>query len=116
MDASDVAISTYTAEIRVLTIGTQRLPLTVARQLDHVEPSDIYPFGRVKITTPEKFSSVETVEVIGSADGQLVRSSVSRVKRHHLHGNKYYEYTGTGTESIFNRWSALKLIILSGLR
>jgi hypothetical protein len=46
---SEPLVETLTAEIRVLQVGSRPATLSAARQLDHVDPADIKPFGRVRI-------------------------------------------------------------------
>jgi hypothetical protein len=43
---SEPLVETLTAEIQV---GSRPVTLSAARQLDHVDPADIKPFGRVRI-------------------------------------------------------------------
>jgi len=61
-----------TAEVRVLQVGSKPVTLSTARQLDRVDAASIKPFGRVRID-PKPASGL--LEVIGSADGILARSS-----------------------------------------
>lgn len=68
------SVETLTAEIRVLQVGSKPVTLSAARQLDHADPSEIQAFGRVRIDAkPAK----GMIEVIGSADGVLAKSSAS---------------------------------------
>lgn len=81
------------AEVRVLTVSSEQVTLTVARQLDAVEPKAIEPFGRVRI---DQDSTGQMIEVIGSAGGVLVRSATSRkplrCSRDHLGREQCAEY------------------------
>lgn len=70
---SDPAVETLTAEIRVLQVGSKPVTLSAARQLDHVDDRGIKPFGRVRIDPRPG----NMIEVIGSADGILARSSAT---------------------------------------
>lgn len=63
------------AKVHVLMVRSEQVTLSAARQLDAVEPQVIEPFGRVRI---DKDATGQTIEVIGSADGDLVRSATSR--------------------------------------
>jgi hypothetical protein len=42
-------VETLTAEVRVLMVGNRQITLSVHRQLDHVRPYSIIPFGRVNV-------------------------------------------------------------------
>jgi hypothetical protein len=66
-----------TAEIRVLQVGSKPVTLSAARQLDSVDGSAIKPFGRVRID-PKPADGL--IEVIGSVNGILARSSASARK------------------------------------
>src|SRR5450755_1209653 len=73
---------TLTAEVRVLTIGTGRVTLSMFRQLDCVSAFKIRPFGRVRAGThyePYPGLPPEPVwlELLGrDDDGNLVKSVV----------------------------------------
>ena len=41
-------VEVLTAEVRVLMVGSRQVTLSVYRQLDHVRPGHIEPFGRVR--------------------------------------------------------------------
>lgn len=81
---SEPSVESLTAEIRVLQVGSKPVTLSAARQLDHVDPVDIKPFGRVRIDPKPG----HMIEVIGLADGILARSSATeriadiKVSRH----------------------------------
>ena len=70
--ASEPEVEVLTAEIRVLQVGSKPVALSAARQLDSVDPAEIRPFGRVRID-PKPDAGV--IEVIGSVNGVLARSS-----------------------------------------
>lgn len=138
--ASEPAVEVLTAEIRVLQVGSKPVALSAARQLDCVDAAAIRPFGRVRID-PKPADGL--IEVIGSADGILARSSARARKvecpgyanassrgyglplvtcARHLdtwagssagHHN-WTEYTPS--QEIYEAWLALPLIVLAGLR
>jgi hypothetical protein len=65
-ETSTATIETLTAEVRVLMVGKRQVTLSVAKQLDSVDPWDIRPWGRIR-------SGGAKVEVIGTDDaGNLV--------------------------------------------
>ena len=67
-------IDVLTAEVRVLMVGSRQITVSVARQLDQIEPGDIEPFGRVRTGARKPDSAIDVVEVIGAArDGALAR-------------------------------------------
>jgi hypothetical protein len=86
-DKHAATVEVLTAEVRVLQIGRRQVTLSVVRQLDWADPADVEPFGRVrtgdkppgrvKAADAGGFSQVksaDSIEVIGSAAGVLVRS------------------------------------------
>jgi hypothetical protein len=138
--ASEPAVEVLTAEIRVLQVGSKPVALSAARQLDSVDPAEIKPFGRVRID-PKPAKGL--IEVIGSVDGVLARSSASARKvecpgyadsswrgygppqvtcgRHRSTGpvdsagsHAWVEYTPS--QKLYEAWLALPLIVLAGLR
>ncbi|HEX5297021.1 MAG TPA: hypothetical protein VFW50_08545 [Streptosporangiaceae bacterium] len=132
---SEPQAETLTAEIRVLKAGSKPVTLSAARQLDDVDPARIKPFGRVRIDT----NPGRMVEVTGSADGALARSSATasertcpgyanqgtlcreNVRPGHLGVNEYHgaEHKRTKcypSRELYEAWLALPLIILAGLR
>jgi hypothetical protein len=74
----EARVEVLRAEVRVLMVGSRQVTVSVARQLDAVEPRKIEPFGRVRID--EDLTS-QVIKVVGSADGVLVRSATSRELR-----------------------------------
>jgi hypothetical protein len=134
------AVKVLTAEIRVLQVGSKSVTLSTARQLDFVDQASIKPFGRVRID-PKPAPGL--IEVIGSVDGILARSSARAYKvecpgymnpsprgyglpvatcvRHRStppsasagHHN-WTEYKPS--QEIYEVWQALPLIVLAGLR
>ncbi len=70
--ANEPTVEVLTAEIRVLQVGSKPVTLSAARQLDSVDAAKIKPFGRVRID-PKPARGL--IEVIGSVDGILARSS-----------------------------------------
>jgi hypothetical protein len=133
---SEPRVETLTAEIRVLQVGSKPVTLSAARQLDHVNPTHIKPFGRVRIDT----NPGRMIEVIGSADGMLARSSATVSERtcpgyanqdtayresacpDHLgisdyHGAEQHKWTKYyPSQELYEAWLALPLISLAGLR
>lgn len=138
--ASEPAVEVLTAEIRVLQVGSKPVTLSAARQLDSVDATAIKPFGRVRID-PKPATGL--IEVIGSVNGILARSSAHACKvecagwanpsprgyglplvtcaRHRNtppsapagHHN-WTEYSPS--QKIYEAWRALPLIVLAGLR
>lgn len=129
-------VEVLTAEVRVLMVGSRQITLSVARQLDDVDPEEMDPFGR--ITTGRKSGPRESViEAIGSQDGVLVRANVSR-ERMTCRGNANRHYGSDGDQylpcdreddhqlhhwlyyypdrQMWDEWQALPLIVLAGLR
>jgi hypothetical protein len=133
---SEPTVETLTAVVRVLHVGSKPVTLSAARQLDHVAPARIKPFGRVRIDT----NPGRMIEVIGSADGTLARSSATASERtcpgyanqgtayrenvcpDHLsiseyHGAEQHKWTKYyPSQELYEAWLALPLIILAGLR
>lgn len=135
------SVESLTAEVRVLQVGSKPVTLSAARQLDHVDARDITPFGRVRI---DPKPAANLIEVIGSVDGVLARSSATF--RHvecpgytpttsrsytgrppqvvcHRHRDaspmqaqrhKWTEYSTS--REVYEAWLALPLIVLAGLR
>lgn len=139
--ASEPSVEVLTAEVRVLQIGSKPVALSAARQLDSVDCAAIKPFGRVRID-PKPAAGL--IEVIGSADGILARSS-ARARKMECPGyasssiSRGYgppvlacaRHSGTGPEAstgshgwteytpsqkLYEAWRALPLIVLAGLR
>ncbi len=46
---ADARVTTVTAEVRVLMVGSRQVTLSVAKQLDRVDLGEIDPFGRVRL-------------------------------------------------------------------
>jgi hypothetical protein len=140
--ASDPAVEVLTAEIRVLQVGSKPVTLSAARQLDSVDGSAIKPFGRVRID-PKPADGL--IEVIGSVNGILARSSAAARKvecpgyassslssrgygrplvvcARHRHTSPtdaagLHNWTEyTPSQEIYEAWLALPLIVLAGLR
>ncbi len=49
MASTTATVETLTAEVRVLMVGSRQVTLSVARQLDWCDLSEMEPFGRVRI-------------------------------------------------------------------
>jgi hypothetical protein len=139
--ASEPAVEVLTAEIRVLQVGSKPVTLSAARQLDSVDATAIKPFGRVRID-PKPATGL--IEVIGSANGILARSSARARKvecpgyatsdlyrgyglplvmcaRHRNtspgEGAGHHDWTEYApSQKIYEAWLALPLIVLAGLR
>lgn len=139
---SEPSVEILTAEIRILQVGSKPVALSAARQLDSVDPSEIKPFGRVRID-PKPADGL--IEVIGSADGVLSRSSASAREvdcpgyatrslsrgygppqavcpRHRNTpasggAGQHHAWTEyTPSQELHKEWQALPLIVLAGLR
>ena len=139
--ASEPSVEVLTAEVRVLQVGSKPVTLSAARQLDSVDATAIKPFGRVRID-PKPATGL--IEVIGSANGILARSS-ARARKVECPGwatsdpyriggqplvtcarhrntppsapaghHDWTEYTPS--QEIYEAWLALPLIVLAGLR
>jgi hypothetical protein len=80
MTKHETTVEVLTAEVRVLMVGSRQITLSVVRQLDHADPGEIQPFGRVRTDRDSTLASagIEQIEVVGSAGGVLARSSASR--------------------------------------
>ena len=142
MSASEPTVEVLTAEIRVLQVGSKPVALSAARQLDSVDATEIKPFGRVRID-PKPAAGL--IEVIGSVDGILARSS-ARARKVECPGYApsfssprgyglpvvacaRHRDTSPGDSAghhnwmeytpsleIYEAWLALPLIVLAGLR
>jgi hypothetical protein len=67
-------VEVLTAEVRTLVVGNRQVTQSVYRQLDHINPEAIEPFGRVNDT---KAGEGYDVLVVGRGpDGVLVRSGL----------------------------------------
>lgn len=134
-------VEVLTAEVRTLQVGNRQVTLSIFRQLDHVEPDEIEPFGRVRDGRAEYGEDVE-VHVVGRrrTTSELVRSSCRRLVGRQERVPTYEHYQGrfrhgeqgedgrplTAYESYLREhfvagphwaeWSALPLIVLAGLR
>jgi hypothetical protein len=86
-DEQEARIEALTAKIHVLKVGRREVTMSMARQLDWADPADVKPFGRVRTSDnrpgrPRAVSSsgsslvksADSVEIIGSSSGVLVRS------------------------------------------
>ncbi len=140
--ASDPAVEVLTSEIRVHQVGSKPVTLSAARQLDSVDGSALKPFGRVRID-PKPADGL--IEVIGSVNGILARSSAAARKvecpgyassslssrgygrplvvcARHRHTSPtdaagLHNWTEyTPSQEIYEAWLALPLIVLAGLR
>jgi hypothetical protein len=145
-DVHEATVEVLTAEVRVLQVGSRQITLSVARQLDLIEPELIIPFGR--ITTGRRANDAEViseVEVIGRADDGSLARSVATVERmvcgQGYHPGSHYVLNGGAAEAgrcdehrtappaethywgwshpdreTVRAWEALPLIVLAGLR
>jgi hypothetical protein len=140
--SGEPAVEVLTAEIRVLQVGSRPVTLSAARQLDSADGAVIEPFGRVRID-PKPAAGL--LEVVGSANGILVRSSATARKvkcpgysdpypRSYVHEppsvvcgqhrhtppaspSSSHEWTEySPSREIYEAWLALPLIVLAGLR
>ena len=81
-DVHEATVEVLTAEVRVLMVGSRQVTLSVARQLDQVEPDDIEPFGRIRSSSGPRprlpFAAADQIEVVGAdRHGTLVRSAAA---------------------------------------
>ncbi len=136
-------VEVLTAEVRVLMVGSRQVTLSVFRQLDHVRPGHIEPFGRVRDGAEDGW-----VQVVGRSSravdrGALVRSSISAGEQEAR--ARRWRQAGSGGEPIWDgdvpgggrvspeecerlasicdaqarlagEWARLPLIVLAGLR
>lgn len=114
---SEARVTTVTAEVRVLMVGSRQVTLSVFSQLDPVAPSQITPFGRVR----GKGSSDDRTEVVGAdRDGQLCRSWIYddgfQVGHAGLGRLSTSEDLAVKLFPLLQEWKALPLIVLAGLR
>jgi hypothetical protein len=74
------SVNVLTAEVRTLMVGNRQVTMSVFRQLDHVVPAEIEPFGRVQVA-----GSSREITVVGRgvSSGALVRSSVKQAEPPH---------------------------------
>ena len=98
-------VETLTAEVRALMIGKRQVTLSVYRQLDFADYSEVEPFGRVRAGDQYGY-----VYVVGKlrANGSLVRSRVRNPDVHYLND--------LAARLQFDAAAALPLIVLAGLR
>lgn len=119
-DTSDARVTTITAEVRVLMVGSRQVTLSVFNQLDPVAPGLITPFGRVR----GKESGDYRTDVVGvDADGRLCRSWILDDGFQLGYGalGRRFAYSDNEdlAESLRARraeWKSLPLIVLAGLR
>lgn len=137
MTDQTATVEMLTAEVRVLMIGSQRVTLSIYRQLDMVKPEAIEPFGRVR--SGEKWLDIHDIViphigVVGrirggyTGAGTLARSRVPTQRQYKSHNRSHY--TAEAWDDLMAadnareeersgraiQWSALPLIVLSGLR
>jgi hypothetical protein len=118
-------VQTLTAEVRTLVVGNRQVTLSVYRQLDHVDPEHVEPFGRVQDQSDYWGGQRRYVCVVGRdrRDGTLV--SARRRRASAPCGDVFYE-PGTSSPAAeakamaeweaWNTWLELPLIVLAGLR
>jgi hypothetical protein len=118
-------VEVLTAQVRVLQVGSRQVTLSVYRQLDHVNPAEIEPFGRVK----DRDDDHRMICVIGRSTrpvdhGALVRSEVpmaGHIKDRLYLGARWQAvladpYGRQQAALMAAAWEALPLIVLAGLR
>jgi hypothetical protein len=123
-------VEVLTARVRVLQVGSRQVTLSVYRQLDHVDPGQIEPFGRVK----DRDDQAGMIHVVGSSTrpvdhGALVRSKVlsaemlEHLREHDAVSRDPYwraqladPYRYRQIAQAAAAWERLPLIILAGLR
>jgi len=94
------------AEVKTVTVGSRALTRAMVRQLDHVQPADIRPLGRVRLdTTWRGNSEVKVIGVTGS--GVLATSAVSTGFTYSV-PKEYRELS----ERYAAEWRKLPLIVL----
>lgn len=70
---TEATVTTITAELKTLVIGSRQVTIGIWNQLDRVHPDEIIPFGR--ISPPGNTEPVIWVVGKREVDGTLVRSS-----------------------------------------
>jgi hypothetical protein len=138
VSAYEATVEVLTAEVRVLMVGSRQVTLSVAKQLDQVDPDDIEPFGRIRTGARLPFAATGMIEVIGKADdGSLVRSTEVRESYRCDRASENQRVTFNGRDCItlrcpehptggdhfwdsdpdvLDEWETLPLIVLAGLR
>lgn len=71
-DTATATVELLTAEVRTLVVGNRQVTQAVYRQLDHIEPEHVDPFGRVHDPKTPGLAVVGRNRL----DGTLVRSSL----------------------------------------
>ena len=84
MSTDTATVETLTAEVRVLMVGNRQITLSVAKQLDRMDPyeypTDAFePFGRVR------------TGIIVQKERKLTRRPAKILKAHSQFGNDWYE-------------------------
>jgi len=87
MTSNTATVEVLSAEVRALMVGSRQVTLSVYRQLDHVAPDQIEPFGRIRdnkdreheLNTYGHRTGYRLAYVVGRSieSGALVRSSLS---------------------------------------
>lgn len=114
---TDARVTTLTAEVRTLMVGSRQVTLSIYGQLDEVPLMAMSPFGRVR--TRDKFAEGwEVIQVVGAdRDGRLVASRLSWLEARDTYkdpGGRWANRADGG-----RTWSDLMnlpLIVLAGLR
>ncbi len=102
-------VTNLTATVHSLEIGPRQVTLSIARQLDMVNPRMIVPFGRVRIT-----HHPIGIEVIGAhaVTRELVRAHGNRSSW--LDGQEIPADSNHLDAEEYQRWRELPLIVLAG--
>ena len=118
MADNQATVEVLTAEVRTLVVGKRQVTMSVFKQLDAVAPSALEPFGRVsyeekRVRTNWGYGDDTLIWVVGRSlrTGALVRASQSRYL-----SDRYSEEQEETACVRYERWAALPLIVLAGLR
>lgn len=107
-EAITAEVTTLTAEVKTLMIGSRQVTLSVFRQLDWVDNDEIDEFGRVNDPNMRSNTRFQPVVVVGrhKKNGTLVKSGI------------FYDIQRRGYDDSYNClecWAELPLIVLAGL-
>jgi hypothetical protein len=118
-------VETLTAKVHVLQVNNRQVTLSVAKQLDWVEPRQVWPMGRIKIPWPKShrdasIAGVPHIVIIGShwKTGDLVVSHVpvSHTDCSTLERGYKGECDCLYDEEVVDQAVKLPLIVLAGLK
>lgn len=103
-DVATATVETLTAEVRVLMVGSRQVTLSVARQLDWIDITQLEPFGRVAIRPPARGDGWG-----GTYIDELDMTLIGRDRRNGVLSLAVMKWQ-------HDNHTALPLIVLAGLR